>query len=169
MPRYRNQYRSGSNVWHKVLRATPKSLRVGVQYFRRRLNRCFFVLCGFCVVWFLCGVVFVWCGFCVGGGGGGWGFVRGRKLEYSLEEKYVILIFINCGGNMSTKSDKVLSEIKNGVWNGKNNLLVTEDVVSALKDGNPWFELQLQIAFAKEQLPQLYSILDYFKENEEEY
>ncbi|MFM6672939.1 MAG: hypothetical protein ACKPJO_22860 [Dolichospermum sp.] len=70
---------------------------------------------------------------------------------------------------MSTKSDKVLSEIKNGVWNGKNNLLVTEDVVSALKDGNPWFELQLQIAFAKEQLPQLYSILDYFKENEEEY
>ncbi|MFM7855786.1 MAG: hypothetical protein ACKO96_28660 [Flammeovirgaceae bacterium] len=36
---------------------------------------------------------------------GWWGFVRGRKLEYSLEEKYVILIFIKVTINYLTSEE----------------------------------------------------------------
>lgn len=70
---------------------------------------------------------------------------------------------------MSTKSEKILSEIQNGFWNKKNNLMVTDDIVSALSEGNSWLDSQLQVQFAKEQLKPLYSLLDYFTENEEEY
>lgn len=70
---------------------------------------------------------------------------------------------------MSTKSEKILSEIQNGFWNKKNNLMVTDDIVSALSEGNSWLDSRFQIQFAKEQLKPLYSLLDYFTENEEEY
>ncbi|MFO0099629.1 MAG: hypothetical protein ACK52E_16415 [Aphanizomenon sp.] len=70
---------------------------------------------------------------------------------------------------MSTKSEKILSEIVNGFWIEKNNLIVTDDIISALSTGNSWFESQDQIKFAKEELKPLYSLLDYFDEDVEEY
>lgn len=70
---------------------------------------------------------------------------------------------------MSTKSEKILAEITDGHWNKKNNLMVTDDIVSALSEGNSWLDSRFQIQFAKEQLKPLYSLLDYFTENEEEY
>lgn len=70
---------------------------------------------------------------------------------------------------MSTKSDKVLGQIVNGFWNEKNNLIVTTDIIDALSTGNSWFESQNQIKFAKEELKSLYSLLDYFNEDTEEY
>lgn len=70
---------------------------------------------------------------------------------------------------MSTKSEKILAEIVNGFWNEKNNLIVTEDIISALSNGNSWLESQNQIKFAKEEFQPLYSLLDYFAEDVEEY
>jgi hypothetical protein len=70
---------------------------------------------------------------------------------------------------MSTKSEKILAEIVNGFWIKKNNLMVTDDIISALSTGNSWFESQNQIKFAKEELKPLYSLLDYFAEDVEEY
>ncbi|WP_028083601.1 hypothetical protein [Dolichospermum circinale] len=70
---------------------------------------------------------------------------------------------------MSTKSEKILSEIQNGFWNKKNNLMVTDDVISALSTGNSWLDSRFHIQFAKEELKPLYSLLDYFTEDTEEY
>ena len=41
---------------------------------------------------------------------------------------------------MSTKSEKILAEIVNGFWIKKNNLMVTDDIISALSTGNSWLE-----------------------------
>lgn len=70
---------------------------------------------------------------------------------------------------MSTKSEKILAEIVNGFWIKKNNLMVTDDIISALSTGNSWLESQNQIKFAKDEFQPLYSVLDYFAEDVEEY
>lgn len=90
-----------------------------------------------------------------------------RKVGFKTQEFYKLAN--HKGADMSSKSEKILAEITDGHWIKKNNLIVTDDIVSALSTGNSWLESQLQIQFAKEQLKPLYSLLDYFSEDVEEY